>query len=246
MKEIISLHVGQAGIQMGNSCWELFALDNSISKEGKASEKDEVYANEHMLFQENSSGTYNARAVFIDLEPTVIDEAKKMPHSKLYRPSNMIAGKEDAANNYSRGRYISREIVDEALDHIRKEVEKCNSFEGFFLYHSVNGGTGSGLGSTLMERLSVDYGKKYKTSFTHYPSPNISSGVVEPYNAVLSTHCLLEHTDSTILFDNEALYSLFSRKLKVENPNYLDINKLVARSASSLVAGFGKGGIPGQ
>ncbi len=30
------------------------------------------------------------------------------------------------------------------------------------IYHSSSGGTGSGLGSLLLERLSVDYGKKIK------------------------------------------------------------------------------------
>jgi len=56
------------------------------------------------------------------------------------------------------------------------------------MFHSVGGGTGSGLGSLLLERLSVDYGKKSKLGFTIYPSPQISTAVVEPYNSILSTH----------------------------------------------------------
>lgn len=70
------------------------------------------------------------------------------------------------------------------------------------IFHSVGGGTGSGLGSLLMERLSVDYGKKPKFSFTIYPSQKQLCSVVEPYNAVLSTHSLLEHADATILYQN--------------------------------------------
>merc|ERR1711964_286154 len=65
-------------------------------------------------------------------------------------------------------------------------------------------GTGSGLGSLLLERLSVDYGKKSKLGFTVYPSPQIATAVVEPYNSVLSTHSLLEHTDVAVMLDNEA------------------------------------------
>jgi len=34
-----------------------------------------------------------------------------------------------------------------------------------------------------MERLSVDYGKKSKLEFAIYPSPQISTAVVEPYSA---------------------------------------------------------------
>jgi len=50
-------------------------------------------------------------------------------------------------------------------------------------FNAVGGGTGSGLGSLLLERLSVDYGKKSKLGFTVYPSPQISTAVVEPYNS---------------------------------------------------------------
>jgi len=57
----------------------------------------------------------------------------------------------------------------------------------------------------LLERLSVDYGKKSKLGFTVYPSPQVSTAVVEPYNSVLSTHSLLEHTDVCVLLDNEAV-----------------------------------------
>ena len=69
------------------------------------------------------------------------------------------------------------------------------SLQGFLVFHSVGGGTGSGLGSLLLERLSVDYGKKSKLGFTVLPAPQVSTAVVEPYNTILSTHSLLEHMD---------------------------------------------------
>ncbi len=57
----------------------------------------------------------------------------------------------------------------------------------------------------LMERLSVDYGKKSKLEFAIYPAPQISTAVVEPYNSVLTTHTTLEHSDCAFMVDNEAL-----------------------------------------
>ncbi len=78
------------------------------------------------------------------------------------------------------------------------------------MFNAVGGGTGSGLGSLLLERLSVDYGKKSKLGFTVYPSPQVSTAVVEPYNSVLSTHSLLEHTDVAVMLDNEAIYGEFA------------------------------------
>eukprot|EP00967_Tisochrysis_lutea_P035880 scaffold43081_cov21-Tisochrysis_lutea.AAC.1 len=44
----------------------------------------------------------------------------------------------------------------------------------------------------------------------------VSNAVVEPYNSVLSTHSLLEHTDVAIMLDNEAIYDICRRSLDIE------------------------------
>jgi tubulin alpha len=54
-----------------------------------------------------------------------------------------------------------------------------------FLFDSFGGGTGSGFTSLMMERLSLDYGKKSKLEFSVYPAPQISSSVVEPVSKQL-------------------------------------------------------------
>ena len=48
-----------------------------------------------------------------------------------------------------------------------------NHLQGFLIFHSFGGGTGSGFTSLLMERLSVDYGKKSKLEFAVYPAPQV-------------------------------------------------------------------------
>merc|ERR1711898_48355 len=83
------------------------------------------------------------------------------------------------------------EIVDLVLDRIRKLADNCTGLQGFLCFHATGGGTGSGLGSLVLERLSVDYGRKSKLSFCISPAPQISNAVVEPYNSVLSTHAIL-------------------------------------------------------
>merc|ERR1711924_593830 len=158
-------------------------------------------------------------------------------YRQLYHPEQLISGKEDAANNYARGHYtIGKEIVDLVLDRIRKLADNCTGLQGFLLFNAVGGGTGSGLGALLLERLSVDYGRKSKLSFTIYPSPQVSTAVVEPYNAVLATHSLLEHTDVSFMVDNEALYDICRRNLDIERPTYTNLNRLIAQIISSLTA----------
>jgi len=104
------------------------------------------------------------------------------------------------------------------------------------IFHSFGGGTGSGLGSLLLERLTVDYQKKSKIEFAVYPSPQVATAVVEPYNSVLCTHAMNEHSDVAFMVDNEALYDICTRTLKIERPTYTNLNRLIAQCISSITA----------
>merc|ERR1719298_185367 len=114
------------------------------------------------FFSETGAGKHVPRAV--------CDEIRTGTYRQLFHPEQIISGKEDAANNYARGHYtIGKEIVDLVLDRIRKLADNCTGLQGFLIFHATGGGTGSGLGSLLLERLSVDYGRKSKLGFTIYP-----------------------------------------------------------------------------
>jgi tubulin alpha len=238
MREIISIHIGQAGVQVGNSCWELYCLEHGLNPDGTLQEgKSASPLAFSTFFSESGSGKYVPRAVYFDLEPSVVDAVKQGPQAKLFHPESLMSGKEDAANNYARGHYtIGKEYVEPVVDKIRKLTEDCEGLQGFLVFHSVGGGTGSGFGSLLLERLSVDYGKKSKLDFCVFPSPQISTSVVEPYNSVLSTHALLEHTDVAFMLDNEAIYDICRDKLRLERPTYQNLNRLIAQVISSLTA----------
>jgi tubulin alpha len=237
-REVISLHIGQAGIQAGNSLWELYCLEHGLRLDGSAEKAGGAGAiDASTIFSVNQNGKHVPRSVFVDLEPAVIDEIKTGPYRQLFHPDSMISGKEDAANNYARGRYtVGKEIIDVTMESIRKQSEKCGGLQGFFLFHSVGGGTGSGFGALLLDRLSVDFGKKPKLDFCIYPSPRISTSVVEPYNSILSTHSLLEHTDVSFILDNEALYKVCQNSLGIERPSYANLNRLLAQVISSMTA----------
>ncbi|CAG0905553.1 unnamed protein product, partial [Darwinula stevensoni] len=117
-RECISIHVGQAGVQIGNACWELYCMEHGIQPDGQMpSSKNDGRRDDSFctFFSETDSGNHVPRAILVDLEPTV----------------------------------------------------------GFLIFRSFGGGTGSGFASLLMERLSVDYGKKSKLEFSIYPAPRV-------------------------------------------------------------------------
>ncbi|KAB7495493.1 Tubulin alpha chain [Armadillidium nasatum] len=231
MRECISIHIGQAGVQIGNSCWELYCLEHGIQPDGSmpsdkiAGHHDDSYST---FFSESGAGRHVPRAVFVDLEPTVIDEVRSGIYRQLFHPEQLINGKEDAANNYARGHYtIGKELIDQTMERCRKLADQCSGLQGFLIFHSFGGGTGSGFTSLLMERLSLDYGKKSKLEFAIYPAPQVATAVVEPYNSILTTHTTLEHSDCAFMVDNEAIYDICRRNLDIERPTYTNLNRLI-------------------
>merc|ERR1711962_306667 len=148
MRECISVHVGQAGCQMGNACWELYCMERGIQPDGQLPTdpaqrpSDDSFST---FFSETGNGKHVPRAVFLDLEPTVIDEIRTGTYRQLFHPEQMVSGKEDAANNYARGHYtVGKEIIDLVLDRIRKLADNCTGLQGFLIFHSFGGSTGSG------------------------------------------------------------------------------------------------------
>jgi len=165
------------------------------------------------------------------------DDIRTGPYAQMFHPEFLLNGKEDAANNFARGHYtVGKEILDQVNDRLRKLVDNSNNVQGFIVNHAVGGGTGSGLGALILERIAVDYRKKSKIGFEVYPAPNLSTCIVEPYNAMLSTHWLLDHTEVSLMLDNEAIYEICQKQLDIARPSYSDLNIIISKVVSSMSA----------
>jgi len=236
VREVLTISVGQGGIQLSNAIWEQYCTEHGIQKSGmKDKEDDDQYFK--TFFEETVSGQRVPRNLSVDLEPSVLDDVRKGPWKNIFHPEYLVNGKEDAANNFARGHYtVGKEKMDVINDRVRKMVDNSENVQGFIVNHSVGGGTGSGLGMLILERLAVDYRKKSKIGFEIYPSPNISTCIVEPYNGLLSTHWLLDHTDVSLVLDNEALYGICQKKLDIKKPSYKDLNMIISKVVSSMTA----------
>ncbi|CAG9324073.1 unnamed protein product [Blepharisma stoltei] len=239
MREVISLHIGQAGIQIGNACWELYCLEHGIQPDGQLSGDKDIGEDDAFktFFSETNAGKFVPRTVFFDSESAVIDKVRTGAYNQLFNPEQLISGKEDTSSIYYRGRWnLERDLEDLCMDRIRKLADNCESLQGFLLFHSVGGGTGSGFGMRLLWNLRRDYGKKPRIGFYVYPSPQISVSSVEPYNAVLSTHSIISEIEATVVLDNEAIYDICAKQLNIEQITYNNLNRIIAQVISSLTA----------
>lgn len=154
-------------------------------------------------------------------------------HTQLTATSPPLPPPQFAKGYYTEG----AELVDQVLDVLRREVEACDLMQGVQLVHSVGGGTGSGMGTLLLSKVREEYPDRMLATYSILPSPKVSETVVEPYNATLSFHQLVENADLSFMVDNEALYSIMQRTLRKETPSYADLNGLVANVVSILLCG---------
>lgn len=237
MREVVSVNIGQAGCQIGNGSWELYCLEHGIQPDGYLNQDLHVpdAPGYDTFFSETGAGKYVPRAVFVDLEPGVVDEIRSGKFKDLFHPDLLISGTEDAANNYARGHYtVGKGLLDVTMERLRKLTEQSEGLQGFLFTHSIGGGTGSGFGSLLLDQIAEEFGKKTKLEYAVHPAPQVSSSVVEPYNAVLATHST--QADCTFMVDNEAIYDICRMHLGVVRPRMLNLNRLIGQVQLSITA----------
>ncbi|ETW82783.1 hypothetical protein HETIRDRAFT_439483 [Heterobasidion irregulare TC 32-1] len=234
-REILNVQVSQAGNQVGESFWTMLLAEHGLDLDGiyhgtdpLQLERVETYFSE----AQTADGVtkYVPRSVQIDLEAGVCNRLRSGPLGGLFRPDTYITGESGAGNNWAKGYYTEgAELVDSITEVIRKQSEACDALQGFQILQSLGGGSGAGLGSLLLSKLREEFPDRMVSTFSVLPSPKLSETVVEPYNALLSVHQLVENSDLTICIDNEALYDISTRTLKLKSPSFTDLNVLIAQ-----------------
>lgn len=236
MREIIHLQSGQCGNQIGTKFWEVISEEHGINNLGQyTGTRDNQLDRISVYYNESSTKQYVPRAVLIDLEPGTMDTLRSGPLGSLFRPDNYVFGQSGAGNNWAKGHYTEgAELIENVMDCVRREAEKSNCLQGFQITHSLGGGTGAGMGTLLVSKIREEFPDRMMCTFSVVPSPKVSDTVVEPYNATLSIHQLVENADETFCIDNEALYNICFNILKLKNPGYADLNRLVSLVMSGV------------
>uniref|UniRef100_T1KPM6 Tubulin beta chain n=1 Tax=Tetranychus urticae TaxID=32264 RepID=T1KPM6_TETUR len=246
MREIIQIQTGQCGNQIGSKFWQVIADEHGIDGNGRCTAINDLSSKVtndrtskleriNVYFNEAGEGVYVPRSILVDLEPGTMEAVRSGPLGGIFRPDNFINGQSGAGNNWAKGYYTEgAELVDSVMDVLRREAERCDCLQGFQLCHSLGGGTGSGMGTLIISKIREEYPDRIMTTFSVFPSPKVSNTVVEPYNATLSVHQLLESTDMTFVIDNEALHDICLRSLKLSEPTYGDLNQLVSYTMSGV------------
>jgi len=255
-REIITLQVGQCGNQIGGEFWKQLCLEHGIEPNGmlkglptpsaetsdnnvpqsvfrSAHNSSKVDDRKDVFFYQSDDSRFIPRALLIDLEPRVVERLTKVgPYRELFNPENSFVAQNGggAGNNWASGFRQGEKHHEEVLDMIDRESDNSDSLEGFVLCHSIAGGTGSGMGSYLLESLNDYYPKKLVQTYSVFPNWDQSQSdvVVQPYNSILSMKRLVLNADAVVVLDNTALNRIAGDRLKLENPTVDQLNSLVA------------------
>lgn len=232
-REIISIQVGQCGNQVGMEFWKQLCQEHGINPEGIVNENamngDD---RKDVFFYQADDDHYIPRSILIDLEPRVIRSIQNSSFSKFFNQENIFISKEGggAGNAWSTGYSQAEKVEEEIMDMIEREADGSDSLEGFMLIHAINGGTGSGFGSFLLEKLNENYPKKLIQTYSVFPNllTSTSEIVPSPYNSILTLKRLILNSDSVIVFDNSALQSIASEGVKMHSPSNDQVNSLIS------------------
>jgi hypothetical protein len=236
----IVVSVGQAGNQIAASFWKTICQEHGIDPlTGQTVNGAEPRGNWSSFFTrlgESSSSSYVPRAIMVDLEPSVIESVKSTSGS-LFNPASLISRSEGAGGNFAVG-YLGegRAVLPEVMARVEQEIEKTDNVGGIIVIHALGGGTGSGLGSLIIESIKERHPEAPILSCAVLPSPQVSSVVTEPYNTVFALNTLRRVADACLIFDNEALFQLAHKKWNIENPSVDDLNLLITEALAGLTA----------
>ncbi|MFX0068452.1 MAG: hypothetical protein ACFFA1_04470 [Promethearchaeota archaeon] len=242
-REILVLHVGQGGNQIGYNFWNTICSEHGIDMRTlqKKEEESEKVDYKSVFLVESPDG-FHPRSLFIDLEPLAVEFlVREKGLDKFFSEELMLLSYSGAHNVWATGYKLGQRLVPNLLEKIRSTVP--DTLQGFIIIHTLGGGTGSGFGSLIAETLKKEFPEKGVMTFSVLPA-RMNDITIAPYNTVLSLTHLMKHADICVMFDNSALMRIVK---DIFNQPFIkqfsDLNFLIGRVMASITASLR---FPGQ
>ncbi|XP_032018786.1 tubulin delta chain isoform X1 [Hylobates moloch] len=236
---IVTVQLGQCGNQIGFEVFDAL-LSDSHSSQGLCSKREnEAYqaSCKERFFSEEENGVPIARAVLVDMEPKVINQTlSKAAQSGQWKYGQhaCFCQKQGSGNNWAYGYSVHGPRHEESIMNlIRKEVEKCDSFSGFFIIMSMAGGTGSGIGAFVTQNLQDQYSNSLKMNQIIWPY-GTGEVIVQNYNSILTLSHLYRSSDALLIHENDAIHKICAKLMNIKQISFSDINQVLAHQLGSV------------
>jgi tubulin epsilon len=211
MREIVSIHVGQCGNQVGSAFWNLLLLEHEQTPDNDPALTSFFYFQQG---KKRGAKEMKARALLIDMECGPLNETMRSSLGSLFDETQYIMDVSGSGNNFAQGYcHYGPTYHEKFLQGLASNLEKCDSLQGFSLTHSLGGGTGSGVGTYVLHLLADEFPKATRFSTCVYPSDE-NDVITAPYNILLATRELINSADCVFPLNNSSLFAFH----QLENP----------------------------
>lgn len=227
MREIIHFQVGRCGNNIGYKFLEDISTEHGLNQDGSYIGTDDNQLKNISVFFNETEKKYTPRAILIDTEPTAIEEIMVKPYSKMFLPDNILYDREGTGNVYTKGYFCSQDLFLPVQDVVRREVEKCDCFQGFQYVHSTSGGTGSGVTSKMINTFREEYPTQIMQMYMITPD-NDNQNPFAAYNSCFTLCNAVNAADLVHIIENQKLAFLNTKQLNIDKPSFDDINKLAS------------------
>ncbi|EDQ85258.1 uncharacterized protein MONBRDRAFT_29416 [Monosiga brevicollis MX1] len=270
MTQSIVVQVGQCGNQIGAQFWQRALEEHAaINSQGTFDEAmntffENVDTSVHPPRRlpvgqgEQPIATLRARAVLVDMEEGVVNGLQRGPLGELFDRAHCVTSVSGSGNNWAVGYHqYGAQYGADIEQAVRRAAEACDCLQSFLLLHSMGGGTGSGLGTWLVEMLHDAFPDVYRFVVPVYPSEvsltvlaswrRDDDVITSPYNCSFATHQLKEFADCVLPVENQALADIVANidtmskgklkaKSEVDGSGSVGENKRPWRRMNSIVA----------
>ncbi|XP_059938160.1 tubulin delta chain isoform X2 [Mesoplodon densirostris] len=236
---IVTVQLGQCGNQIGFEVFDALFSDSHCSQGLCSKRENEAYqaSCKERFFSEEENGVPIARAVLVDMEPKVINQTlTKAAHCGRwkYGQHSCFCQKQGSGNNWAYGYSVHGPRHEESIMNlIQKEVEKCDSLNGFFIIMSMAGGTGSGLGAFITQNLQDQYSNSLKMNQIIWPY-GTGEVIVQNYNSILTLSHLYRSSDALLVHENDAVHEICAKLMNIKQISFRDINQVLAHQLGSV------------
>ena len=232
----VSLNLGQCGTQIGHQL--LGNLHKEATDPNHHHDPQYKSAALDTYFRENpKTKKHESRCVMVDMEPKAVGKILARDSALEWRhpEGGQFCYGSGAGNNWAHGyKKLGPRFCEVVMEMVAREVEKCDSLDGFLVSMSVAGGTGSGAGSFYLNELRDRYPRS-SIATPHVLPYNDGEVAVQCYNAALSLANMSVTSSACISLDNNELHDACKNQLGVEKVSFGDINKLASEQLSSVL-----------
>jgi len=249
---VITLQVGQCGNQLGHAWWQLLS-HQCDTKSGWVGGEESVF------FRETLREGRQARCLLVDTEPKVVDSVVSGGTASLFARSRCYLGQSGRGNNWAFGygqvlggssRAAPKaqqpswnfsanvedpgqeeyRILEHVFEGVRREAEEADTAPDFLLMHSLGGGSGSGLGSRLLEHVRESYPLHHIASVSVAPR-TAGDSPMQSLNSVMALSFLQAYADTVLLFSNQEMLEAATKSAakSEKSANLSDVNVHIAQ-----------------